>query len=101
MRWGGGVLAIAGAAFLAIRGQIAIALPLGATGFGLLGWTPKLLQGWAPAGFGARTRKATGAKSRVRSAFIEMELDHDTGAMTGRVLAGRYQGVTLDSLDMP
>ena len=96
MRIAGGVAALAGAAFLAIRGQIAFALPLGATGFGLLGWTP-----WAPAGFGPRTQKATGARSRVRSAFIEMELEHDTGAMTGRVLAGRYQGVTLDSLDMP
>ena len=101
MRMAGGVAAIAGAAFLAVRGQIGIALPLGATGLGLLGWVPNALSGWVPAGFGSRTQKATGQKSRVRSAFIEMELDHDTGAMTGRVLAGRYQGVTLDSLDLP
>lgn len=101
MRLAGGVAAIGGAAFLAIRGQLAIALPLGATGFGLLGWTPKILSSWAPAGFGARTQKKTGQVSRVRSAYFEMELDHDTGAMTGRVLAGRYQGVTLDTLDLP
>jgi DnaJ-domain-containing protein 1 len=28
-----------------------------------------------------------------------MELDHDTGAMRGRVLAGSHQGVSLDALD--
>ncbi len=32
-----------------------------------------------------------------RSAFLEMELDHDTGAMRGRILAGRMEGVTLDA----
>ena len=30
-----------------------------------------------------------------------MELDHDTGRMTGRVLAGPHEGVSLDALDLP
>jgi hypothetical protein len=29
-----------------------------------------------------------------------MELDHDTGAMRGRILAGRYEGANLDALDI-
>mgnify|MGYP003694452979 CR=1 FL=1 len=29
-----------------------------------------------------------------------MELDHDTGAMRGRILAGRHEGATLDALDV-
>ena len=28
-----------------------------------------------------------------------MELDHDTGAMRGRILAGRHEGVALDALE--
>lgn len=99
LRLGGGVVLVALAGFLGLRGEIFIALPLAAAGFGMIGWTPGFLQGWVPAGFGARTQKATGQKSRVRSSFFDMELDHDTGALTGRVLMGRYQGVTLDSLD--
>ena len=38
--------------------------------------------------------------SRVRSAFIEMELDHDTGAMRGTILAGPHVGQSLDALDL-
>src|SRR5262249_624597 len=30
----------------------------------------------------------------------EMELDHDTGAMRGRILAGRHEGAVLDALDV-
>jgi hypothetical protein len=37
--------------------------------------------------------------SRVRTAFLEVELDHDTGRMGGRVLAGSYQDASLDALD--
>ena len=36
----------------------------------------------------------------MRSAFVEMELDHDTGAMRGRILAGRHEGASLDALDV-
>jgi hypothetical protein len=90
---GGGALIFA--AFLLLRGEIAVAVPLGLFGFGLLGWT----MGW-PATFGARTRKSAGQASQVRTAFLEMQLDHDSGAMYGRVLFGRYEGVALDTLDV-
>jgi hypothetical protein len=94
VKFAGGFGALGGAAFLAARGQIGLAVPLGLTGLGLLGWLP-----WGIAGFGARTQKSPGQVSRVRSAFVEMELDHDSGAMRGRILAGRYEGATLDALD--
>jgi hypothetical protein len=61
-------------------------------GLGLRGWLPRNFA------FGPRTHKRPGQTSRVRSAFVEMELDHDTGAMRGRILAGRYEGVMLDVL---
>lgn len=91
----GGLVSLGLAVFLGLRGEIGVALPLGAFGLGLLGWLP-----FGPAGFSQRTRKSRGQTSRVRSSFFEMELDHDTGAMRGRVLAGKYQGVTLEALDV-
>ena len=96
VKFAGGFGALGGAAFLAARGQFQLAVPLGFAGLGLLGWLPRDL-----GGFGARTHKSAGQTSRVRSAFVEMELDHDTGAMRGRILAGRHEGVTLDVLDVP
>jgi hypothetical protein len=92
----GGAGALLFAAFLLFRGQIGIAIPVGTVGLGLLGW----LSLW-PASFGGRTRKSPGQVSRVRSAFLEMELDHDSGAMRGHILAGRYEGAALDALDLP
>ena len=61
-----------------------------------------------PAGLGAvraaglfqRTQKTPGQMSRVRSAFVEMELDHDSGAMHGRILAGPHEGAALEALDL-
>ena len=92
---GGGLLALGFAVFLGLRGEMGIALPLGIFGLGLLGWVP-----FGPAGFSARTQKSSGQTSRVRSAYFEMELDHDTGAMRGRILAGRHQGAELERLDV-
>ena len=92
----GGGAALLFAGFLLLRGEIGVAIPIGAVGLGLLGW----ISLW-PASLGGRTQKSPGQVSRVRSAFLEMELDLDTGAMRGQILAGRYEGVSLDTLDMP
>jgi hypothetical protein len=94
LRWIGGGAALLFAGFLLFRGAIAVAIPLGAFGLGLLGWTS-----FWPASFGSRTQRSGGQASRVRTAFLEMELDHDTGRMNGRVLAGSHQGASLDALD--
>jgi len=91
----GGTAALAGATILAVRGRIDLAMTLGVVGLSLLGWLP-----WSIPGFGARTQKSSGQVSRVRSAFIEMELDHDTGAMRGTILAGSHVGQSLDALDI-
>ena len=92
---GGGLLALGMAVFLGMRGELAVALPLGAFGLGLLGWLP-----FGPAGFSARTQKSPGQTSRVRSQFIEMELDHDTGAMRGVIVDGARRGTALDDLSV-
>jgi len=91
----GGLLALGFAVFLGLRGELGVAIPLGAFGLGLLGWVP-----FGPAGFSQRVNKSGGAISRVRSAYLEMELDHDSGEMRGRILAGSQQGMTLDRLEV-
>ncbi len=95
MKASGGLLALGFAIFLGMRGEMGIAVPLGIFGLGLLGWMP-----FGPAGFSERAKKSGGRTSRVRSIYIEMELDHDSGAMQGRILAGRHQGAVLDGLDV-
>jgi hypothetical protein len=90
----GGGAALLFAAFLLLRGEIGAAIAVGAFGAGALGWVAM----W-PASFLGRTQKSPGQVSRVRTAFIEMELDHDSGTMRGRILAGAHQGASLDSLD--
>jgi hypothetical protein len=40
-------------------------------------------------------------RSTVRTAALEMELDHDSGQMNGVVLAGRFEGKVLSDLDLP
>jgi len=90
----GGVVIVLFAGFLLLRGEIGPAITVGLVGLGMLGWVSI----W-PATFGARTQKSADQVSRVRTAFIEMELDHDSGSMHGRILAGAHQGETLDALD--
>jgi hypothetical protein len=86
----GGAVALAGAATFAATGRVAYAMLLGIAGLALLGRLH---------GISAFGRRSRGQTSRVRSAFLEMELDHDTGAMRGRILAGRHEGASLDGIE--
>lgn len=90
---GGALLLIAG--FLAVRGHIETALPLGIFGLSLLGWG---FGGWLP---GAKGRKTAGRGSSVKTAFLDMVLDHDSGRLSGTVTNGTYAGRQLDAIDLP
>jgi len=104
-RWikiGGGVVALAGAAFVGLRGELAVAIPLGIFGAGLLGWSPFGPGGFSNIGgiFGGGAR-SSGQASRVRSQFLEMSLDHDSGALSGQIIDGPDAGRSLDAFDLP
>lgn len=87
VRAGGGLAMLALAAFLAMRGLVGFGLALGALGLMTL-----MRSNW---GMG----QAAGAQtSQVRSAGLEMTLDHDSGEMDGQVLAGRFEGRVLSEL---
>ena len=101
VRSGGGILALAFAAFIGARGEIAVAIPIAVFGAGLLGWSPfgaKL--GSAFGNWGGSSRRSNGQQSQVRSKFIEMTLDHDTGALEGRLTAGPEAGRVLDDFSL-
>lgn len=46
-----------------------------------------------------RTQPASGQTSRVETLYLRVELDHDSGDMTGMVLHGPHKGRVLDGLD--
>lgn len=48
----------------------------------------------------AAARPTPGRRSTVRTAALEMELDHDTGMLDGFVLAGRAEGRRLSELTL-
>jgi DnaJ-domain-containing protein 1 len=100
---GGGVVALAVAAFTGIKGELAVAIPLGIFGAGLLGWSPFGTAGFSSIGglFGGRTAKSAGQTSKVRSQFLEMTLDHDSGQLTGQIVDGPHTGQSLDAFDLP
>ncbi len=100
---GGGVVALAVAAFTGIKGELAVAVPLGIFGAGLLGWSPFGSTGFSNIGgmFGSRTKRSPGQSSEVRSQFLDMTLDHDSGELTGQIVAGPNAGHSLDEFDLP
>jgi DnaJ domain len=101
---GGGVVALAVAAFTGIKGELAVAIPIGILGAGLLGWSPFGASGFSSIGGifgGSRTQRSPGQASRVRSEFLDMSLDHDSGELTGQIVAGPYAGHSLDEFDLP
>lgn len=94
LKTAGGVALLALAAVLLVARRVDLALLAGGFGLTLLGL--RRARGFKPAGEGQNG--GSGATSTVRSAFLEMRLDHDSGAMAGEVLVGRFEGRSLDSL---
>src|SRR3954468_5300834 len=97
----GGVVSLAVAAYTGLRGELAVAIPLGIFGAGLLGWSPFGASGFSNFGsiFGGGKRSA-GQSSRVRSQFLDMSLDHDSGELSGTILAGEHAGRSLGEFDL-
>lgn len=95
IRQAGGVGLIALSGVLALRGGAAIAAPMFVLGLGML--SKSFPFGSANFNWG---RKSEGQKSSVRTAMLSMELDHDTGAMDGEVLAGTFKGRRLRSMSL-
>ena len=98
----GGVLALAFAVVTGLKGELAVAIPVGIFGAGLLGWSPFATTGFGNVGglFGGGAARSTGQTSRVRSHFLEMRLDHDSGRLTGQIIAGPHAGRDLDEFDL-
>ncbi|HEY1782467.1 MAG TPA: DnaJ domain-containing protein [Roseiarcus sp.] len=99
VRHGGGVIGMIGALLLVLRGRVGLAAALASMVANFAGWrTPAAgSSAFRDVGAGARPGRA----STARSPMIEMRLDHDTGAMTGKVLAGAYAGRAVETLSRP
>lgn len=98
----GGVVLLAVAAFTGLRGELAVAIPLGIFGAGLLGWSPFGSSGFSNIGgmFGAGAKRSAGQTSKVRSQFLDMTLDHDSGQLSGLIVAGPHAGHDLGEFDL-
>jgi hypothetical protein len=85
------VIAVAAVAMLAISGRLAALLMPVAMLMPALIRVRSLLDRYRPPSSG-------GQSSTVTTAFLRMTLDHDTGAMEGTILRGRFAGMRLEEL---
>ena len=91
------VLRLTGPVLLAVAGGILVLL--GRVGVG--GMLLSIAAGWYGLGKNrGRVSKPAGRRSTVRTAALEMELDHDTGALEGFVLAGTFEQKLLSNLTL-
>jgi hypothetical protein len=91
-RWVVGGLLAAGAAYMLFRGRFEIALVLGGIAFPILrnGRIGRIsFESDTPSGENT---------SAVRSRYIAMTLDHQSGEVTGKVIYGEFQGIDLINL---
>jgi len=97
LKWLGVAVVVAATLFFLFRGRLEwvgyvapLVLPF------LLRWGPLLnrFRNMAKAARGP----SPGQRSEIRTEFLVMSLDHDTGAMDGEVIAGQFAGRGLDDL---
>jgi hypothetical protein len=93
LRMGAGIVALVGAGFLVLRGLVGYAVSLAALGSWLI-WG-RGGGAWSDSG---QAQKSPGQTSRVATEHLQVELDHDTGEISGQVLKGPFAGRTLSEL---
>src|SRR5215211_7610174 len=85
----GGVIALAVAAFTGLRGELAVAIPLGIFGAGLLGWSP----------FGAGLARPLAVSRHEPRSRQRRTVGPDRGRTECRALARRIRPAAIDRDD--
>jgi len=100
LRYTGAAALAAFAILLAVGNRWGPAMLLGSMAWGLFTSGHVWPGGWPhySGGPSPRSRPRQGESTAVRTPWVEMELDHDTGAMQGTVLKGAHAGKSLDRL---
>lgn len=92
LAWGlktaGGIGAWAAAIALMTRGAVLPAIPIGLLGLWLL-WGSKKR---------GKANRSSGTTSSLKTDHLDIMLDHDTGAVTGRVLKGMFANRRIENL---
>jgi len=91
LRLGAGVASLLAGGVLFMRGLAPVAVPLAMFG----SW---LIWGSTSGPWGGSVPKSSGQTSSIVTDHLEMELDHDTGEMRGRVLKGLFKDRDIESL---
>lgn len=97
----GGTAALAVAGLMMLRGRLDMAIFMGGLGAWLFGWSAYgpgglKMPDWAKDWGGTKSA----GRSKVASVLLAMELDHDSGGVTGKVQAGGFAGRDLDELNL-
>ena len=95
LKWGALAIGVVLVVFLLLRGGLQFLWVAAAF---LVPWFLRIrgMRNWMR----AAAPKSSGQNSTVRTRFVAMELDHDTGAMDGEVLEGPQAGQHLSDLDL-
>jgi hypothetical protein len=92
LKWGGLGVIVVVALLLLLSGRFGLILLLVPLAF----WLRRIFDR-----FKAAQGPSAGQASEVRTRFLRMRLDHDSGDMDGEVLDGRYSGQLLSQLSLP
>ena len=101
LRYLGASALVLAAAFFLVRGIVPAAVLLGSMAYGVFTGGRVWPGGWPYWHFprpGGGPRTQSGQSTRVATDWVEMELEHDSGDMRGRVRKGAFSGQSLHQL---
>ncbi len=96
----GGIGGLLLAFFLLVRGQAVLAVPIAFFAFGFLTGRGSNIFSIFARKKTEHSPRETGNFSEVKTKFLEMKLDHDSGEMEGIVLRGPFAGQRLSRLSV-